>query len=1178
MQINGNNFKVYLSDTVDTIKNRIATTMNTLPQYLVFNPEIKNPSQTGNILVTNVLRYLLNSVEVKFPEEKIDFSKISREDAERFFIATHDLNNDKVSDVEVFLDFVITGLTALNARAIWKDRANIKKNLYAKINKLKDQVNETVRTFEEFENIPSISTTEYEVSTVQFTIRFTQESVTVAELFNSISVTKMVPYANTGSFYKVFHDFAPSSEWLELETANVILLKVDDELTSDLRQLKNSYKKYTNAAFTIIDNEIVATLTMNVGHRNVDRNTFIDRTLNVFPNLTRQMITRVDEQATGGYITYPNQTILIPIWAEMCMNNPFFKRIVALNESIKASKIKLNAYVYVLNTDDILSITMQETNRANMYGMEDEGSNYIRVRVKAKTIADSVKYQQILGRLFTLYNNERDLIIADYRKFLGSKFLKDEQTKLIVRHRKLEKLELRAIAPDIFLPTYSRKCLKRPTIVSKEQAAEYRRTKERQVMEFPAHGESTKRAYVCEHETHPYPGLRDNTLENKNKFPYIPCCYTKDQNREGTKFRYYYAQDQVKEKSSANQDIFISGKTMAPGLPGTLPVNIKELFSLIEPNPEYQFVRVGSNITKNSFLECVMLALNIEGIQYLQVEDRIPIVERMRTKIATPRNAMAAKQEFYDEPVSSILDKLRSANLNALEFGHVMEMVFSCSIFVFSASDKDPSGTIHIPRHTQAYYKMKPTRSTIFIYQHDIHSSDTVSEVQCELITRTKTPDVKVLNNMQTSFPYFDKVVEKMWGVFKDINRSFSHNTMLPSISLPRLNVKSQLVDIYGKCRVVNIDHNGSMLTMVSEPLPPYNADKATQVYRASLSVLRAFGKANRVVFTKQRTSEGRVREVDATIRGNLNVTFLSDDPGRLDSVVTTDAPKEYDDLLRPSTTVISKLSHNKKIAKVIYQYSLYFLSRFMNTRGYTTGALNEQQLGQFIREHVVIRSGYDYTSKNMSSKFSLESQFVENRAKVITTSREMLIRLMYMLRLYQNTHFDKLLNYKDRIHIDGFYDEISDFDERPSQFVLDSPEAVKGLVDSYKTNNMVTKNVRIGYTHPYFMYNTVIGDRIYLAQNVDPVYERDEAMTVVRSGLEVAVNLVRFWNRYGYNAYKDTVFEHPEHPEHPDVDVYSYMNTEEIINLTNHVGALEGLVLGYLVNGESKYTALMPL
>jgi hypothetical protein len=1207
MQINGKNFKVYLSDTVDTIKDRIAISMDTLPQYLVFDPELESPAQTGNLVVVNALAPILNSKEFKFPEDRINFDKISREEAERLFVVTHDITStDKTeTDIEMFLTYVIKGLTVLNAKTIWKDRRDIRKKMKDKIDKLRKEVDTTTRSFEEFENIPSIKTVEYEVSMVQFNIRFgvpRQGSITVPELFNSLTVTKMAPYASTGSstpFYKIFHDFAPNPDWLELETPNVILVKVNGEVTTNLRRLKNQYKKYTDAAFTIIINdagqsEIIATLSMSVGYRNVSRDVFIDRALQIFPGLDRSMITRIDELSTGGFITYPDQTILIPIWAELCMNNPFFNKIVALNESIRASKIKLNAYTYILNTSDILSISMKETDKANMYGMEDEGSNFIRVRVKAKTIADSLKYQKILGRLFTLYNNERDLILAEYRNYLGPKFLKDDQTKLIRRPRKLEKLDLRAIAPDIFLPTYSRKCPKRPTIITREQAAQYRRTKEKQVIEFPAHGESIKRYYVCDHATHPYPGLRDNTFENKTKFPYIPCCYTKDQNREGTKFRHYYDQDTLKIKNSAEQDIFISGKTLRPGLPGTLPPNIKELFSLIEPNPEFQFIRVGSNVTKSSFLECVMLALNVQNIQFLQVEDRIPVVERMRREITTETNAMAAKQEFYDEPIASIVDKMATSNLNALEFGHVLELVFNCNIFVLSASDKDPSGTIHVPRHAQAYYKMKPTRSTVFIYQLDINTNDMdISEIHCELITRTKTPDIKVLDNMDTSFPYYDHVVQKMWEVFRNLNRSFSHNSMLPAISIPRLNVKSQVIDIYGKCRVMNIDFNGNMITMVSEPLPPYNADNATQVHRTSLGVLKAFGKANRVVFVKQCVKAGRVREVEATMsKGNLNVTFLCDDASRLEGVITMDDPEEYGQLIKPTNTVVSHFNHNKKIAKIIYQYGLYFMSRFMHAKGYTTKPMNERRLLRFIKQHTVIKPNHIFTSRNLSSKYSLDSQFVDGQSKVITTSREMLVRLMYMLRLYQNTHFDELIVYKDKVHIGGFYDEISDFDESPSQFLLDSPGAVTGLIESYKTSNTVTKNVKINHSQPYFMYNPVIADQIYLAQNVMPVYreevrdesEEGERRTIIKSGLQVATGLVRFWNRYGYNAYAAIGPSGPygEDVEEVDgdkpVDVYSYVNTEEVTNLTGHVGAVPGMVLGYLVNGEALYTALMSL
>jgi hypothetical protein len=1170
MQINGNNFKVYLSDTVETIKNRIAVSLNTLPEYLIFDPEIQSATQSGNITVVNALTPVLQAHSLKFPEENIDFNVVKREDAERFFIATHTITKKTNEEIKTILRF-ITGLRLLTAESIWQSRASILKKMREKLDKLKSEVNSTVEAFEEFENIVAIPTVEYEVSHVQFNIKFSEIQGSLAELFNSLVVNKAAPYANMGSFYKVFHDFTPNQDWLEMETPNVILLKVNSETNADLRQLKNQYKKYTNAAFTIVNNQLIATMDMSVGYRNISREVFIDRALEVFPNINRNMITSIKEQATVGFITYPYQTLLIPVWAELTMNNTFFNKIIALNESIRASKIKMNAYVHILNTNDTLSISMKETDRANLYGMEDEGSYYVRVRVKAKTITDSLKYQKIVGRLFTLYNNNLVNVLTEYRQYIPN-FLKDEEARLIIRPRKLEKLELRAIAPEIFLPTYSRKCLKRPTIISKEQADLYDQTKEKAVMAFPIYGESTKRYYICEHDSHPFPGLRDNTLENKKMFPYIPCCYTKDQNRLGSKYRNYFSREEIKTKHSAVQDIFVSGKALPPGLPGTLPANIKNLFSLIEPNPTYQFIRVGTNNNKNSFLECVMLALNIDRLQNIPPPDRIPVVERKRREIATAVNAMAAKQEFYDEPLSNILDKLTNSTLNALEFVHVLEVVFNCSIFVFTSSDKDPGGSLVIPRHAQAYYKTRPILNTIFIYQHDIGvANSNTTELQCELITRTKTEDIKILENMTTAFlARNNQLIKNMWGVFRSLNRSFSHNTMLPSIAIPVLKVESQIIDIYGKCRVLNFNFNGTIISMISEPLPPYAAKIATTVNRVSLETLKTFASKSGVVqFIKQRLKNGQVREVEATMsNGNLNVTFLCDDGDRLDGVPIVEG-ELHGDILKPSETIISQFSHNKKIAKIIYQYGLFFLSKFMDENNYYT-PLNDQQLRDFINLHLTIIPNYNYISRNLSSKFSIDSQFVENRSKVITTSREMLIKLIYMLRLYQNTHFDQLVAYKSKVYVDGFYDEISDFDESPSQFVLDTPEAVEGLIESYKTNNSVTKNIRINQPQPYFIYNPTIRDQIYLAQNTWSIHENN---VVIKSGLRIAMALVRFWDRYGYNPGIEVDYDGEE-----PVDIYSYINTEEIINLTNENGAIPGLVLGYLVNGQPMYTALMQL
>ena len=122
MKINGKNFKVYLCDTVDTIKARIAVSMQTLSEYLVFEPELESPTQTGDLTVTNVLTPILKATNRKFPEDQLDFSKIDRAEAERIFVVTHTIGDDAVmqtdeSNAETLMTFVIKGLTALGVGA-----------------------------------------------------------------------------------------------------------------------------------------------------------------------------------------------------------------------------------------------------------------------------------------------------------------------------------------------------------------------------------------------------------------------------------------------------------------------------------------------------------------------------------------------------------------------------------------------------------------------------------------------------------------------------------------------------------------------------------------------------------------------------------------------------------------------------------------------------------------------------------------------------------------------------------------------------------------------------------------------------------------------------------------------------------------------------------------------------
>ncbi|MGL5961852.1 MAG: hypothetical protein ACRCZ0_07850 [Cetobacterium sp.] len=1216
MIINNNVFETFLFDNVESIKNRIAVQMNTLLKYLIFDPEIKKITQ-DNITVTNILEPVLNKNTLIFPIDEINknnFKNIPREEFEKFFIFTNvDLNNQQTilnqqnksnesnrgNDVLSMILITLKNIT-IDSLKFWKEERNaFKKKFNDEFDKLKNDVEIHTQRSIEFQRIPEIEYSTFETTNTQFTINFGPTNMTLAELFNNIQVTKYVPYVNMDKFFKINYNFIPSSEWLEFETKNVILMKVDCELLIELREFKNPHKKYTNAAFTILEepgsvNRLIATMDMNVGYRNVTRPEFIARVLDALGGPKGPIFSadvqesQIQELSIVGYFSFPFQTMLIPIWVDLAMNNQYFEKVVGINEAIKASKSKPNIYLHMIgNGSDSISLMMKITDRPNIYGMEREGEKYIRSRVKTKTLNQVEKYQKIISRLFTLYNNEKSQLLSVYRSFIPN-FLQDEEefTEKLRLMERTENLGLRAIVPDLFLPNYSRKCLKRPTIISDEKAAEYMATNEKQVMRFPEYGESIPRYYTCYHETHPFPGLRDNQLENKDKYAFLPCCYSKDQkNREGSKYQHYFFRQKLRKKQQQAQDLFVTNKILPPGVAGILPKNISNLFSLIETDPHYSFNRIGMNKTINSLLECVLVANNIIP-RSVEPKQRAPLLEAARLKLATIQNAMACKQELYNLSINEIIDQIKSTdyNLNATEFVHLMEEAFKCDIFIFESNNKDPNGSLIIPKHVQSYYKSKPRRQTIFIFQHTGSESDNVKYPQCELIVRTSINKKTQQKTEITSFASHDQIVVKLWNVFLKLNRSFIFNVMTPSFNLAnfyKLNINSQIIDIYGKCRVINASTSNSnnFITMISDPIPPFAAITATVVYRASLVNIKIFADTIGAVFVKQKVDkENKVREVNAIIStGNIKVTFLSNDIARLHNVPIVYDEEEYKNIFGKPDNIISRFTMNKRLAKIIFQYMLYIFSIYLDGK---QQPLTEIELVDFVNKRIVIIPDYTFEKdQGPSPKFNLNSVFVQNRTKLITTSKEMVRRLMYMLRLYQSNNFEKLVEYKDRINIDDFFEDVFDFEKKSFEIILDGSNALKGLIESYHTKNTITKNIKPGEIYSYFFYNEHLANIIFIAQNTDH-------LTFGRGpdGLALAIAFVKFWYQYGYNPHENILIESIKNNElnsNSAVNIYSYVNDRVINKIgksSDDSNIIPGAVLGYLLNEQPIYIALMPL
>ena len=992
MKVDGIYFKTYLLDTPVTIFERIALEKGILPKYLECDPILDSTfkiTEDVNIKTTNIFLKFAKQSRFDFPSDEIS-SNISRREAEEIFIIYHKVVNED----ELLLQF-ITNVVVENVYFIWDSRVSRLNQFETEFHSFRKKTETSISYFKRFELIEPAQSLVYNETSKRINI-FIDQNMAIAEVFNSVITSYYVPYVNFNKFYKIVHNFQIHSGWLEYEIDNAIFLKIDCETKSvfytplthlipldQVDVLENTvvpivpsltkhpklYDRYTNAVLIKTKFQerdcLLITADLTVGANNVSKDVFIDRILNAITCIDAKNILQIEETNNTGVVIFPHQTIFIPVWADLCMTNHFFSSVVAIDESIRSSKTRENSYLYVINTPDIITLIMKKIKKPGMYNMEKEGSPYIRTIIKARTYNDALRYQDIINRLFTIYNTEFQNIVDVYRVFLPT-FLKDKEIKLQTLKQPDDFTSLKNIAPDIFLPNYSRECAKRPTVVSNQEAALLMETGEKPVMPFPVFGEAEQRWYVCNHESHPYPGLRKNKLENRNKYPFLPCCYIKDQDREGTKLRHYYLQTKLKPHQPVIQDVFLSNKILPPGLAGVLPENLKRLFQIINPNLEYQFLRFGINTNKNSLLEAVMVALNYNNLQFLEPSQRIRVVEKQREVLVQHAEiyAYAAKQELYDYSLDTIISKLKYSNLNVVEVVHVIEQMFDCNIFIFAVNEKNPAGIFVVPPHSRVYIKNVPLRPTVLIYH-----LERANEFHNELIVQARVDQPKILNNMLTTFTFNGDVVKNIWQIFISITRSFKHSTPIPSSILPYIKpvttlllnptpktytilAISQHIDRYGKTRVLNLsmkDENllTSKITMITDPIPPYSSPVSTKIYRPSLKTVSDLVRILKATVVEQRILKNRCREVVATITSlsikdprqpeqtvsklttALTIIMLCDDSTHLENVPKTSAV-EYENLFQKQSTPLMIYTKNKKLAKLLYQHALYLFSTFL--------------------------------------------------------------------------------------------------------------------------------------------------------------------------------------------------------------------------------------------------------
>ncbi len=1169
--INDKEMKVYTIDTVETIVDRIASDMQTIPHFLYFpegEPTIEDFTSDVNIKVIDVRSIITdpkfglgfgNMYKNVRPilSEKVNNQQI----VEIFITETKAIAEVDKSMVNAYLLAIDQDIQKLNIDGVDiyeildnKDKYNSSYNNI--LQTLKKTIKAHTKQAESIDNMVGIEFTEFELEKVNFDLILNLMNISIMELFNQVQLNNSVPFACINGFFKILKDFTPEEEWSGY-LENAIIMKVLQK--AEYKNIKAS--DYTDIILANIgengEEKLTAGMTISMSNQYITRDQIIDRFTETIKGVGDVKATEVKESFVNGVFYLPKHTMDKYIMSDMIMNDPLFSSMLSIDESDKASKSKSSIYVHFKHpivgeitaniTEKISDREDQSLRGKDMKDLFKPDTKYIRIKISSAKDIVSVKFfQNIISKLFKIYDNNFETLQNFYKRFIPT-FGKE----ISLPPKQYRKLKLKDRAPEVFVNRYPTKCPSQPTIIEDEEV-EQLLALGKEVMKYPQTNDEgfEPRNYVCNHEDAKYPGLRSNPLSNNDVVPYLPCCYEKKHSdKKGSIYRHYFFGDELASKDDKEQQDFITtNKFVERNNFGTLPPDISKVFKLLSDEEGYMYVRKGVLDTESSFLNCVLEGIHEEsGI--LDYEDPAEIeayIYQIREELATLSQVAAAKQEMYDykfEDIAKIMSDVEEY-LEPKLFVAMLEKVYKCNIFVFNRNKRN--GQLMIPRHLQAYYKSKNPGKCIFIYEH----TGTIKKPRCELIVKWKvgsseSSDLSYYEN------YDSEVAIGIRRLFNRMIQAYTPTKKISEIVFPvNFQLDNQSIDTYGKTRMLGFEFKGIKGTILTEPMDPMiltpTERSNTIPIKVNASEAIEFAKEHGIKLKDQITANGILKEITG-INGNVSISIPVNDREPIEGMNTLEYGMRY-----PENEISNMKNYNmyKKLSRYIVEYTFWLYSNFID-------ASPDSSVDDFVKQRITIVPTFEY--QQINKYFSMESGVMRN-SKLVIKSEETLKRLVYVLRLKITREQKNILGYKDKKVIENFYSDVTDFDQFPFQVILEGDESVDKWIKEQKYDYYIHDEVKVTRRTPYFFKNDLVGDQIYLAQNTNSQY--------------AAIKIAETWYSEGYNP-----GEYVDEAEPVTFTLFSYVNKNEIkqYKVVGPKTPYDIRMLGYKVDDMSFFTVLLP-
>jgi hypothetical protein len=1047
------------------------------------------------------------------------------------------------------LKLVFLKLKELNPTDFWSESSiNSLYNLFIdQIDKERYNLEIKIRKEDEFKkqlsNLEPVEHTDFIQDSIVYEIIFTS-SIAMLDLFNSIKLTEQIPfvqlYTNGQQYFKLFESFLPPIDWMVPLQEESIEFKLGTDNDIDMyNTCKIEYKDKN-------DDEYIVTMTIEIkmGMNETELKMAI---LDLFvDNDFKEVSSRT--QGLRGSFAIPEILIARDVMLDILTNNYLVNYFLYVDESRSVSSRKSSFYIYYGSDTDVITAYVSEryATRKDPFFQEQLlplFTPYMNIRIsRALSIQHIKRFQQVFSVFIRFYINEYSTIVKRYSSLIPQ-FKEFNPKPLIEKQQQERTLKLlQEKDPELFIYGYARDCQKKQQPVPIDTPTDsYDPVK---MMRYPR---DSSNYFICPNKKFPYPGLLRNKLENKDTYPYLPCCYPESHYRD-KKLYYLYDQGLDKDKEIKTTTNYVQIKAITDGKKGFLPRNIHYILSL---NTTEKFIRIGTIIDTNSFLHSVLLAIDP---LYSESLDKTSYALDVRHNIAN-MDVSCVIQQLYTYDNKQLSQEILNYDIPLDSSIHIglLEAYFNCRIFVFERSINHPNCDFEIPQYTQSYLyrKIKPSDNVIFIYKHMGLAGDRLSSPHYELVVVEKS-----LNVYEKVFSGSSLIVNNVESMFLQTykNYIFNYGDVFAPESLPFQNIKQQYVDIYGKCRGFVLSFNNKDISILTSPYPPLpNIPIVNTIHRISLQLAMQFSLSIKNQPIAQDVIDNSLYGVFLTPSYDMQYTYI---PLVKDKPLPNIPQQPYSGYILPSTSVdiLSDIQQKQRIADFLMQYSLYGFSIFLLTNPYTIDSsdidvatkISQEQnilhnLVDVYSKTIKIKPNHDYDIHNVSRKLTLNSNFFDKKS-LIVDSNETLQRISYYISYMIQKNKLYVVNFHKRKFLENFYLTINDFYQFVNQKVFISYDSIKNWLDSFRhgiTNkvNFVlspdTSDVYL-FSHwsiddgrPVFIQNVKNGD---LTRALSVIYNFN------KHGLNTGFDSPRFLHPISYNVlyikdntfYMDTVGSNP--------------------------------------------------